>query len=248
MTPRDNRKSGPRGKPAEGPFCPSCGATTASEDRFCHSCGASLEGRSDADRWSVGRLAGLGAVAGLIAIAVFAVVAFAARDRAPRSSVAPPAPLFGVPPPAASGGPLDPSQMTPREVADRLFNRIMMAREQGQSAEALRLVPMAVQAYDDLPVLDRDARYHLGLINLVAGDGPKVDQQIALLRQAAPDHLLALALEHDAAIQSGDRATVSSVLSAFAAAYDAEMATGRPEYEAHRDTIERIRAAAEPAK
>lgn len=138
--------------------------------------------------------------------------------------------------------------MTPREAADRLFNRVMMASEQGQSSEALRFVPMAIQAYDSLPVLDRDAHYHLGLIYLVAGDRPKVDQQIAILRQDAPNHLLALVLEHDAATQSGDRAAVSRILSAFAAAYVAEMAMGRPEYEAHRNTIERIRASAEPVR
>ena len=50
-------------------------------------------------------------------------------------------------------------------------------------------------------------------------------------------------LEHETAVRSGDRAVVSRVLAAFAAAYDTEIATGRPEYEAHRNTIERFRAA-----
>ncbi len=92
--------------------------------------------------------------------------------------------------------------------------------------------------------LDRDADYHLGLIHGVAGDRANVDRQIAALRQGAPNHLLALVLEHGTADRSGDRAAVTRILAAFAAAYDAEIATRRPEYEAHRNTIERLRVAA----
>jgi len=134
--------------------------------------------------------------------------------------------------------------MTPREAADRLFNRVMMASEQGNQAEALSFVPMAVQAYASLPALDRDAHYHLGLIHGVAGDRADLDQQIAALRQGAPNHLLALVLEHDAAERSGDQAAVSRLRAAFDAAYAAEIAMARPEYEAHGNTIERFRAAA----
>jgi hypothetical protein len=91
-------------------------------------------------------------------------------------------------------------------------------------------------------MLDRDAHYHLGLIHGVAGDRANVDRQIAALRQGAPNHLLALVLEHRIAERSGDQAAVSRALAAFAAAYDAEIATRRPEYEAHGNTIERFRA------
>jgi mono/diheme cytochrome c family protein len=185
----------------------------------------------------------LGAIAGLIAVTVFAVVTYSERDSAPPSSSAPAAPIFDAPPVASSGGQPDLSRMKPREAADRLFNRIMMASEQGDRAEALRFVPMAIQAYGGLLALDRDAHYHLGLIHGVASDRANVDRQIAALRQGAPNHLLALVLEHGTAERSGDRAAVSRVLTAFAAAYDTEVATRRPEYEAHRNTIERFRVA-----
>ncbi len=235
VTRSGRRKSHDRGKPAKKPACPSCGTATLSEARFCHNCGTSLEGGPGGGKWSAGRLAGWGAVAGLIAVAVFAVVTFSERDGAPPSSSAPPMLKFNTPP--------DLSRMTPREAADRLFNRIMMASEQGNRAEAQRFVPMAVQAYGALPALDRDARYHLGLIHGVADDRANAGRQIAALRQGAPNHLLALVLEHESAVRSGDRTAVSRVLAAFAAAYDTEIATGRPEYEAHRNTIERFRAA-----
>jgi len=235
VTRSGGQKSYDRDKPAEGPACPSCGAATLSAAHFCHDCGASMEEGSGGGKWSTGRLARWGAVASLVAVAVFAVVTLSARDDTPPSSSAMPMPKFNTPP--------DLSQMTLREAADRLFNRIMRASEQGNRAEAQRFVPMAVQAYGTLPMLDRDARYHLALIHGVADDRANVVRQIAALRKGAPDHLLALVLEHETAVQSGDRTAVSRVLAAFAATYDTEIVTGRPEYEAHRSTIERFRTA-----
>lgn len=254
VTPTDSRNSNDQGTPADGQACPSCGAALPSEARFCHACGVSLAGEGGGGKWSVGKFAGLSAMAGVIAVAAFAVVTFSEPDSppppAPRSPMpmfgAPPAATLGAPPVAVSGQPPDLSRMTPREAADRLFNRIMMASEQGNRAEALRFVPMAVQAYGGLRALDRDAQYHLGLIHAVAGNRAIVDQQIAALRQGAPNHLLALVLEHDTAERSGDRAAVSRVLAAFSGAYNTEIVTGRPEYDAHRNSIERVRAIASP--
>lgn len=242
MTSSDKRKSRARGKPAKGTICPSCGAAGLSEAQFCHACGAPLEGGAGGRTWSAGMVAALAAGAVLIAVLVFAAAKYVERQSAQRSAL--PAPAFNAPPATPSEGQPDLSQLTPRQAADRLFNRIMMASEQGDLAEALRFMPMAIQAYDGLPSLDRDARYHLGLIYGVADDRANIERQIAALREGAPNHLLALALEHGLAERSGDRAAASRVLAAFAAAYDAEMAMRRPEYEAHRNLIERLRAAA----
>jgi mono/diheme cytochrome c family protein len=203
-----------------------------------------LDGAPGGGRRSVRWLAGAGAAAGLIAVAVIAAVVLAERDGAPTPSSALPAPRFDPLPMTSPGGPPELSKMAPREAADRLFNRIMMASEQDNRAEALRFVPMAIQAYGALPALDRDAHFHLGLIHRVAGNRANLAAQIAALRQGAPNHLLALLLEHDSAEQAGDSAAVSRLLAAFAAAHDAEIAMARPEYEAHRGTIERFRAAA----
>lgn len=229
--------------PKKGQVCPSCDAAILSEARFCHACGASLEGGPGAGKWSAGKLAGLGALVGVIAVGVFAVVTFSKRDEAPPPPSALTRPMFDAPSASSASGLPDLSQMTPRQAADCLFNRVMMASEQGNKAEALRFVPMAVQAYGSLAALDRDAHYHLGLMYGVAGDRANIDREIAAMRLGAPNHLLALALEHDTAQKSGDRALVSRVLAAFAEAYDAEIATGRPEYEAHRNVIEKFRTA-----
>jgi mono/diheme cytochrome c family protein len=157
--------------------------------------------------------------------------------------VAPPrAPAFGSAGTPPAGAEPDISQLSPREAADRLFNRVMASAEEGNVAEALRFAPMAIAAYDRLPSLDHDAHYHLGLIYAVTGDRVRRDQEIAALRQGAPNHLLALSLEHDAAEKAGDAAGVARVRAAFAAAYPAEIVQPRPEYEAHRNTIERLYA------
>jgi len=221
-------------KSTTGKACPSCGAIPLSEAVFCHVCGASLNERPGGSKWSAGRLWALSTVAAVIVVAVIILAAVSERDTAPTSLTALPAPVFDAPP--------DLTQMTQREAADRLFNRIMTASEQGKPAEAQRFVPMAVQAYEGLPALDRDAHYHLSLIHGVNRDHAKRNHHIAALRDGAPDHLLALIVEHDIARQAGDRAAVSRTIASFSAAYGAEIAKRRPEYEAHRKTIERFRA------
>jgi hypothetical protein len=237
LTPSDRSKS------QKEQVCPSCAVTVLSGASFCHVCGASLAGRPGGRNWPARILVGLGAFAGLSAVAMIAVVTFSERDSTSPSSSVPSVPMSNAPPAVSSGRPPDLSRMTPRQAADRLFNRIMTASEQGNRAEALRFVPMAVQAYGNLVALDRDAHYHLALIHGVAGDRANVDRQIAALRQNAPNHLLALVLEHDTAKRSGDHASVSRVIGAFTAAYDAEITTGKPEYKPHRNTIEKFRAA-----
>jgi hypothetical protein len=200
-------------------------------------------------RWTGRTFAILAVVAVVVSVGVFALATYMKQKSATVSAGMPPGPLGPVAPPAPvfvppnSNTPPDLSKMTPREAADRLFNRIMRTSEQGKTDEALRFVPMAVQAYGGLPVLDDDARYHLGLIHGIAGDRENGLRHIAALKQAAPNHLLALMLEHAIAEKSGDRAADSKIVAAFAAAYVAEMATGRPEYMAHRNTIDQFLAA-----
>ncbi len=137
-----------------------------------------------------------------------------------------------------AGQAVDLSTMTPREAADRLFNRIMMASEQGDTGEALRFVPMALQAYGQLATLDADAQYHLGRIHAVAGDLDGIRKQIGILKQYAPNHLLGIILEHAVAEKARDKDAASQAYAAFVAAYDTEITTVKQEYADHRTTIE----------
>jgi mono/diheme cytochrome c family protein len=138
---------------------------------------------------------------------------------------------------------LDPSTMTPRQAADRLFNRVMSATERGDMEEAVRFAPMAVSAYDRVTNLDLDVRYHLGRLHLILDDLDQARRQTDLLKQNVPRHLLALVLEHDIAVRAGDEATADRAAAEFAAAYIDEMMTARPEYAAHKFAIDQFRNA-----
>ncbi len=257
---RARRTAGGRQKDGPVAACPACGTDSIEGAAFCHACGAPLgDGRARSGPSATGlsrrALAGLGVIALVIAGGVF-VLATQTGQRQP--AIPGPGPMTPSLPQLASplgegaiagrpgGAPPDLSRMTPRDAADRLFNRIMRESEQGRREEAIRFVPMAVQAYANLQNLDRDAHYHLGLIHEVAGDRESGERHIAALRDGAPDHLLALMLEHAIARKAGDEATVQLTIKRFRDAYAAELALGRPEYQAHRNNIDQFRAG--PAK
>ena len=135
--------------------------------------------------------------------------------------------------------------MTPRQAADRLFNRIMAASERGDTEEALRFVPMALQAYDRLETLDNDARYHVALIHMTVGDIESTRVHLDKLRQSAPDHLLGIMLEYQMAARSGNQDSAVRAYKAFLAAYNAEIAAGRAEYQDHQSGIKNFHKAAQ---
>jgi len=221
--------------------CPACGQPTTG--KFCSHCGASLTGTVAPASWNAQTIVPWAAF-GIATIAlVMALLSLFSRNN---GAVAP-APLF---PPLSStvpvpGQPPDLSSMTPREAADRLFNRVMAAGENGDSAEALRFTPMALQAYDNLGTLDNDARYHVALLHLTAGDTKSARVQVDQLRKAVPKHLLGFMLEHEIAERNGKQDSVARTYKTFLAAYDAEIAMGRGEYQDHMNTIEGFRKAAQ---
>jgi predicted Zn-dependent protease len=122
---------------------------------------------------------------------------------------------------------------------------VMAASENGDSVEALQFAPMALQAYENLGTLDNDARYHVALLHLTVGDIKSARVQIELLRKAVPNHLIGFMLEHQIAERSGKQDSAARAYKAFLAAYDAEIATGREEYQDHMNTLERFRKAAQ---
>ena len=179
--------------------CPSCGAKLANQAKFCHQCGTQADGQGGNANLSWKPLA-LGAI---VIAAVFAVVAIVMDRFAPTPRATATAASIASPSAAPSGAAaVDLSKMSPRQAADRLFNRVMAADERGDSAEAKKFAPMALQAYGLVKQPDSDAHYHVGLINLVLGDVAQVRKQIDLLYNAAPDHLLGLYLEVNIARQA----------------------------------------------
>ena len=127
----------------------------------------------------------------------------------------------------------DISQMSPEEQADRLFNRIMTERENGDTAQARFFTPMATQAYQNAEPLDDDGLYHLASVQIVAEDyaGALRTADRVLTRNA--NHLLALGIAAEAATKAGDTAAARGFYQRLLNAYDAEMAKGLQEYRDH---------------
>ena len=246
------------GKPVAGKFCshcgtaiastcPSCGAKVKPGARACPECGASLAATGASEPSNLQAIVPWAAlVLAAVALVVVVVALFNRGDGAPETaSFFPPMSSNNVP---APGKPLDLAGMSPREAADRLFNRIMAASENGDTEEARRFAPMALQAYASLGTLDNDARYHVALIHLTAGDIKCARSQLDQLRQSVPKHLLGIMLQHRIAEHSGNKDGAARSYKSFLAAYDAEIAMERAEYLEHRGGIERFRAAAQASK
>lgn len=152
------------------------------------------------------------------------------------------------PPLRLGENPPDLSTMSPREAADRLFNRVMAASERGDTEEARRFAPMAVMAYDRVRDLDLDGFYHLGLLHLVLDEFDAARARALAIKRAVPNHLLATTLEHAVAMGIGDTETAKRAVNSFNAAYQGELLTNRREYTAHRNSIESFRASVAPSR
>lgn len=218
--------------------CPSCDAKLTNQAKFCHQCGTQTDGQGGIENLSWKPLA----LVAIFIAAVFAVVAIVMDRFVPTTpNATATAASIASPSVALSGAAaVDLSKMSPRQAADRLFNRVMAADERGDIAEAKKFAPMALQAYGLVKQPDSDAHYHVGLINLVLGDVAQVRRQIDLLNNATPNHLLGLYLEVNIARQASHKAAEAQALSRFKAAYDAEILTDKPEYRAHRTTIDKL--------
>ena len=137
----------------------------------------------------------------------------------------------------------DISKMTPQEIADRLFNRIMELNDQGKSDSVSFFAPMAIQAYQMVEQqqghpFDADQRYDIGRIAEVAGALPMAKAQADTILQQHPDHLLGLLLATQVAKESGNTTAQKEYASRFTAAKSRELAKKLPEYQRHRREID----------
>lgn len=137
--------------------------------------------------------------------------------------------------------------ITPVQAAEQLFNHVMTASERGDTADARRFAPMALEAYAQLGTLDNDAHYHVGLIHVTVGDTESAQAELDAIRRSVPDHLLGLMLEHAIAEAKGDDAGVAQTHARFLQTYDAEILFDRDEYRGHRTGIDGFRVRARAA-
>lgn len=254
------------GAAASGRFCGQCGAAIAAAcaecgnplprgARFCNMCGApagavpaaAAPAKPSPLPWIVAGVAILALAAALL------VPRMGGRDEAPPAAQGPFAGATPSTQGSAPGGPVgdpssvDLSSMSPREAADRLFNRVMTAQGTGDSAQAQRFQPMAVMAYQRVGTLDADGRYHLAALYLVGGDFASARAQADSILAANPTHLFGLFSAAQAEKKRGDTAAARGFYQRFLSAYDAEVAKQLPEYQEHAQGLPAMKAEAQQA-
>jgi tetratricopeptide (TPR) repeat protein len=145
----------------------------------------------------------------------------------------------------SAGGAPAPLTGSPREQADRLFNRIMTERESGDSAKVTQFLPMGIQAYQLAGDLDADGLYHLALLHSLNRDYAAARAAAEQILANSPNHLLALSAAGNAARGTGDNASARKYYQQFLSVYDAELKTKKQEYEDHGRMLPELRAEAE---
>jgi hypothetical protein len=147
---------------------------------------------------------------------------------------------------AQGATPPDISSMSPRERFDRLFDRLMRAGAEGDSATVVNFSPMALGAYAQLDSVDADAQFHAALIDIQVGDFTGARALADSIEQRDPGHLFGPILVGTIAGLSADSAGKRAAFAAFLARYDREIArTDRPEYLDHRQLLTEFKQAAE---
>jgi hypothetical protein len=243
------------GEPASGHFCASCGSPLAGARcggcaailtpgaKFCHRCGTAAGAvgtrRSDASSttlpWAVAGVALVGLVA------LLAGQRFRSAPPADPQQASAPASDSQAGPGGDAAAPgvraPDISALSPRERADRLFDRIMRLDTEGKKDSVQFFAPMAISAYQMIPDPDADARFDMGRIAEVAGALPAAKNEADSILAKQPTHLLGLVLAMQVARASGDTAAAASYRAKLHSSEKAELAKKLPEYDRHSADI-----------
>lgn len=235
-----------------GRFCNQCGGEIGAGAKFCNQCGAKAAGGVGRVPAAAHREAAASVVGGqnlpwwIAGVAMFGLIVFAGVQMVTPAGPGAPAQTQGVAPFASGGGvPPDISNMTPREAADRLFDRVMMAVSTGDSGQAQAFLPMALGAYERAEPLDNDGLFHLSLLNRVAGN---LEGALGNATQALgvdPNHVLALTAAAEASVELGRADDAAAYYRHLLDVLAAESARALPEYVSHQQIMQSVRADAE---
>lgn len=235
------------GAPLKGARCRECDAALPAGANFCTSCGASVHGKKSAAAargpWI------FAGVALVLLVVVLMWPSISGRESADNAGKMPLTQVQGIAGDAAGDDDSGPSQAqlsgTPREQADRLFNRIMTEREKGDTARAKFFLPMGIEAYQMAGDLDADGLYHLSLLQSFGGDYKAARATAEKVLAIQPNHLLALSAAANAARAAGDNSAAHRYYKQFLAAYDSELKTGKEEYQDHARVLPELKKEAE---
>jgi tetratricopeptide (TPR) repeat protein len=246
------------GAAASGPYCAGCGAAIAATcracdralpagARFCNECGAPVSPAA-AEPAPAGapapasRLPWYVAGAALVALVALVVVPRLGDAEPPPAGMAP----FATAAPAGAGPQgVDLSSMSPREAADRLFNRVMSSVAAGDVEQVGTFLPMALQAYAAVQETDADLYYHLGELHLVNGDPASARAAAEKILAGQPTHLFGLHTAARARAEQGDREGAAALYRRFLENYTMEVTRDLPEYRDHAQALPSMRAQAE---
>lgn len=219
-----------------GMNCRNCAAPLGRDASFCHRCGA----RADTRR---ARGEGLAwAVAGGLVVVTLVVLLATRSGGGPAASVG-----GGSQAPELTGRAPDISGLSPRQQFDRLYERVMAAAADGDTATMVRLSEHALQAYAQLDSLDADARYHAAILAAQIGGFPAALALADSILAADPNHLFGYLIRGTVANLAGDATALATAQTAFLRAWPSESARGRTEYLDHQTILDQFRQAATAA-
>ncbi len=254
-----------------GVTCASCDTPLTPGARFCHNCGApagAAGGAAVARPAAAARTASPRAEAapprsvlpwaiGIVAVLalVIAVAVQQSGGSAAAAGMGANVPLDG----GGGGAPFaggatgamrapDISSMSPRERADRLYDRVMRLASEGKTDSASFFATMAAQAYEMLGPLDNDLKYDYGRMAQMSGNIPGAQQQADAILASNPDHLLGLILKAQLAQLQDDNATRDKLYKRLLAVEQVEQAKSIEEYTRHKGDIDAAIAEARAVK
>ncbi|HJU72188.1 MAG TPA: hypothetical protein VJ717_00470 [Gemmatimonadaceae bacterium] len=142
-------------------------------------------------------------------------------------------PLATSPGTASPGAAPDISQMSPRDRAARLYDRIMRLDEEGKRDSVRLFASMAIPTFQTIQPLDTHLRYDLGRVAAAAGELDLAQAQADTILAGNAQHLLGLILAARVAERRGDQAAAARFHVRLAAAEASERAKGLEEYQLH---------------
>lgn len=230
------------GTPRASGRCARCDAALAAGARFCGECGAPTDSRmGSAVAGSVARRSRPvpRAAAGVVAVTLVAVVVFVAVRLGSRPAPSGTLPLAPTPQGTVVAGP-DISNMSPRERASRLYDRVMRLHEERKPDSIAFFAPMALNSYAAIPDIDLDGRYDMARVAMIAGALPVARAQSDTILRRDATHLLGLMLAADLARSTNNEAAAARAERAFVAAAPRERQRNLPEYNAHAAEIDAV--------
>lgn len=240
------------GAPLGGPRnCSGCGSKLSTGAMYCAECGVPVAAR--APKPASARLPW---VLSAVALAAFALVLSSLVQRGSVQRIGDMTVTGGLPTSggnaaggaaAPAGGAAMPSMeelasMSPRDAADRLFERAMRELEGGDFERSAFFLDMGLKAYEVVPAeeIDADAKFHMGLMQLHLGDSTAARASGEGILAEDPDHLLGLILSARVAELAGDEEVASEYRARVRSVIEREGGIpSRQEYQSHRPLIER---------